>query len=1501
MAKGSKTTASINSGFPPEFDPVLVKWFRKHYPEPTEIQQRAWPLIAQGEHLLVTAPTGSGKTLTAFFWALNQLLCGNWETGKTSVLYVSPLKALNNDIQRNLLTPLSSIQKHLETLQINCPRIKVQTRSGDTPADERQRMIRKPPDILITTPESLALLLASRRAANTLNQIKTVILDEIHAVVDSKRGVYLMGAIEQLAHRAGEFQRIALSATVSPLETVAAFVGGYQQTGTWETPRFSQRSVRIVKSTIKKEYALSTCFPDEAVEAAPEESIWPPVAKECKRRIANNRSTLIFTNNRTLCEKLTLLINAGEPDLVAYAHHGSLSREIRLDVENRLKQGQLKAIVATSSLELGIDIGDLDEVILVGCPGSVSSTIQRLGRAGHRIGQISHGCLITTHSRDFIESASLLEAIQTRNIEASSPIRTPLDLLPQLLVAMVATGDWTRESSYHAIRSCHVYHDLNEQHFDTVLNMMLGRFAESRIPDLRPLFGIDTKSGILNLRQGALHRFYLNAGVIPNRGYYHLRHSESQARIGELDEEYVWEATVGQALTLGTQHWKIDRISHNDVFVSAANPKAPGIPFWRAEDLNRSPEFSDQIATFLETANAELEKKSFPSLLQKKYHLDKNTASALADHLKSQQNHTRRDLPHRHHLLIESTTTGPGAVPGNQIVLHTLWGGKLNQPYAMALKQACSDRFDQTIEIHPSNDCVAMVLPAEIEAETLIDLVTSENIESLLRSHLEHSGFFAARFRECAGRALLISKRKFNERLPLWMSRLRSQKLFDAVSKHPNFPITLETWRTCLHDEFNLPHLRTKLQELESGTITWSEAKTHQPSPMARAVAWRQVNEYMYRPDAAPGGSKKPSLAQNLVQELLAQDLLRPRIPTSIIENFEAKRQRLAPGYTPDTATELAEWLKERTALPRAEWDALLEGIERDHPLSREELLSSLQDQVLATGGSQQTTKLFLHIQNRNLLTEDKPVFHLDHELNWTPLTTSTEPLEHPAQPDDQSREQLVLDWLRYCGPVTVETLSSTLGLTVTSIESFLSTGIDTGQITSGELREDSAQIHYCDKDNLEFLLRLKRRAEQPSVEPLPASYLQWFLASHQGLTNKDMDPASSIIERINQLLFYRLPCGLIETEILPSRISNYTTRALDLELQETPMIWIGTEKDHVQFAHAEEFHLKPGSTPDPSHDPNAKTLLPDPSAEYTLNQLTELTQTPASTLSERIWQEVWEGRISNDRFTTLRQGILNQFNAAALTAPAAFGAPRRQRLSSRASGTSLSKWRGSQGSQGHWFTLPQTTETPDTIEKEEIKKDRVRILLDRYGVLFRELLRREQDGFTWSDLFRTLRLMEFSGEIVSGYFFEGIPGPQFSTQRLIRKLKTSLGKSDVYWLNAADPISLSGIEVPALRPGFPKRLRGNHIVFHQDQLILTSERYAKKLTIKVPPEAECLSQAFQFMRHLLTRSFQPLDRIMIEKINENNATSSPYLELLRAHFDVIVEVGKVSIYRPID
>jgi len=1498
-----------------QFHPLVARWFKERIGLPTDVQEQAWPKIAAREHLLITAPTGTGKTLAAFLWALNQIIVGQWPTGQTSVLYVSPLRALNYDIQRNLLAPLDELRQIFKEAEEDFPEVHVLTRSGDTPQSDRRRMLRHPPEILITTPESLNLLLSSQGGRSILGNISIVILDEIHAVHDTKRGVYLMTAVDRLVRLSGEFQRVALSATIQPPERVAELVAGYRLAGEPGDPRYIPRPISIVSSHARKQYDLRLRYVREAGGQEASGSIWEPMVQELKKIIARNHSTLVFVNSRRLCEMLTLMINQDEEEPLAYAHHGSLSLEIRSEVERRLKAGALRAIVATHSLELGIDIGSLDEVVLIQSPFSISSAIQRVGRSGHRVNQVSRGVLFPTHPKDLLEAAVLGPAILDHDIESSRTIPCPLDVLAQVIVSMVGVETWEIDPLFANLKATFSYRHLSREQFDLVLNMLAGRYAESRIRELKPLVSVDHLDNTVSARRGALQTLYLSGGVIPDRGYFHLRHHETHARIGELDEEFVWEASVGDTFSLGAQNWQIHRITHNDVFVLPGNPKTAAPPFWKAEGNDRDFHFSERIGQFLEEAEGRLGDPDFADSLQRENGIEPGAAVKLIDFLKKQKEATGCPLPHRHHLVVEFVAAGPGGTP--QAILHTMWGGRVNRPLALTLDAAWQARFGYRLEVYVSNDCVVFQLPHEIAGEELLSLVESASIESLLRARLEGSGFFGARFRECAGRALLLPRSKFHERIPLWLSRLKSQKLLEAVLNFGDFPILLETWRTCIQDEFDLESLKRVLTELESGSIFWTAVHTALPSPFALSDGWRQVNQYMYMDDQ-PKSDKVSKLRGSLLREVVFTPGLRPAVSRKLVEQFEQKRKRLSPGYSPQTSRELVDWVMERVAIPKREWEELLEDMQRDHGADPT-AFPDMEDRLLLfhppeSKGPLIVAREVLPRMIRTLYGPEKEKSVHAQTLTGVPLPEEEYKASKGETEGGEDLGDLVGQWLQFYGPVTVEFIRETLGIESERLQLIMEDLTDSQRVVQGQLVIEGGPNEVCDSENFEMLLRLARIEAVPAFEPLGIEWLPLFLADYQGIVSPPdrIDGIDGLSGYVEQLLSYPAEARTWESEIFPARLHPYDPSWLDTLMQEGGLLWIGSEGHRVTFCFDSELDLlreeseEAELTPDDEHparpasQPGAGLpvdLFPDAAGRYDFSTLLHLTKSGSAELAKRLWDEVWKGRVTNDTFISLRRALMNKFGIPERISQ---GPRKLDRRESRVRRLSLVERKEVPFYPGNWRPIPRPEPPEDVLEREELRKDRARLLLDRYGILFRELLQREWPALRWSSVFRALRIMELSGEVMAGIFFHGISGLQFISRRAFRRLQQKLPEEAIYWINATDPASLCGIQLDSVRGMLPARVATTHLVYRGNKLIVVSKRNGKDLLFNVAPDDPSLPEYMVVLRHLLTRKFQPMKRVSIETINGEKAIHSPYLPALRTLWDVAVDYKNVTLYRKV-
>ena len=1016
------------------FHPSVKKWFEEKIGSPTEIQQKAWPLIAGGSHVLMSAPTGTGKTLAAFLWAINQLIAGKWEKGKTSILYISPMKALNNDIRKNLLIPVEQIGAG----------INVFVRSGDTPSGERRRMLIRPPEILITTPESLNILLTSKNSFYLFENLKTVILDEIHAIAGSKRGTLLISSVERLTRISGEFQRIVLSATIRPIEVIAGWAGG-------------KRDMRIVEASKSKKYEINIKFPADAGKKMIDNSIWPPLIEEFRKLIKSRNSTLLFTNSRRLTEKTSRLINENEPEIIAYSHHGSISKELRLEVEDKLKQGKLKAIVATSSLELGIDIGELDQVILIQTPRSVSSALQRIGRAGHRVGLVSRGCLFPTHGRDFIDAAVLARAVEDYEIEPVKPVENPLDLLSQIVLSMSAVEDWKVDDLFGFIKTIYPYRNLSHKQFILVLNMLSGRYSGSRIKELKPRISIDKLNNTIKAMDGAASLVYLSGGTIPDRGYYDLRMQDTHSKIGELDEEFVWERKIGDTFSLGPAVWRIRNITNTDVLVNPVDSAPNIIPFWKAEDSDRGFFFFEKVGLFLEKATEMLgENNSFRNLLMSEYSMDEASSEELALFLESQIKFTNSPLPGRHLVLAEHVKN---PVPGDnsEIVLHTLWGGRINRPFSFILSAAWQDKFGYPIEVMANDDSILIMLPHSFKIDDVLELLYSADLESLLKKSLENTGYFGAHFRENAGRALLLPKRGFNSRVPLWLNRLRSKKLLEAVHSYQDFPVTIETWRECLLDEFDLENLKKLIDEIHTGDIKISEIYTPSPSPFCGNIIWRQKNKYVYEDDT-PSPSGVSSLSDDLFREILGEAGLRPLIPRETVSLMNQKLKRTYPGYSPQNYGDLLEWVKERLLINCNEWDELANsidpGIRTVFPDRYESRILSLKPplskyRLVCAAENLPLISSFYNLQPDELdiclMPEGRPDSAFIRNIF---KTLSGEVPESVLQ----DRGRFFLQWISYYPAVDTALIPGMLGLSKTDIAEILGDLSESGEIIIDEI-----------------------------------------------------------------------------------------------------------------------------------------------------------------------------------------------------------------------------------------------------------------------------------------------------------------------------------------------------------------------------------------------------------------------------------------------------------------
>jgi ATP-dependent Lhr-like helicase len=1464
------------SGFP-LFHPLVQQWFSESIGSPTDVQRRAWPEIARHRNVLVTAPTGSGKTLAAFLWGLNQLITGAWPLGTVRALYVSPLKALNNDVQRNLLGPLAELRTYFTRAGKSFPEISVLTRSGDTPDEERRRMARRPPEVLITTPESLNLLLSSKSGRAMLTGVATVILDEIHAVVGTKRGTHLITAVDRLVPLSGEFQRIALSATMNPPERAADFVGGFRRIGKAQDFHYEKRPVAVVRSDDEKAYQLRIAFPSPDSGAAGD-SIWTALTAAWKKIIAEHDATLLFANSRRHVEKVARFLNENEPEEIAYAHHGSLSREIRLAVEGRLKRGELKAIVATNSLELGIDIGALDQVVLIQTPRTVSSVLQRIGRSGHGVGRTSHGLLFPTHGMDLVHAAVIARAVREQDTEEVRPVQAPLDVLAQVLLSMTAMERWNIDELYSFIRTSHPYFELPRKHFDLVLDMLAGRYADSRLRELQAHISIDRMDNTVQARADATFLLYSSGGTIPERGYFDLRLRDTRAKIGELDEEFVWERSIGETFTLGSQLWRIEDITHNDVEVVPARNATGIFPFWRAEEQNREFHLSEKIALFLEHADGRIDSPDFKQELQDRHALEDAAADELIRFLKHQRDATGERLPHRHGLLVEHVDDPVSRSDMKQVILHTLWGGRVNRPFCLALSAAWEEKFRVPLQVISNDDAVLLLLPPEIPVRDLFRLVTPENVKLLLREKLDRTGFFGARFRESAERALLLPKASFKKRMPLWLIRLRSKKLLEAVKPYEDFPVLIETWRTCLQDEFDLESLEALLEELRDGRISLRECTTGSASPFAGGLAWKRTNTFLYDDDT-PLMARESALRPELIRELLFSSHLRPRIAADLIRTLDQKIKRTSPGYAPGSAQELADWIKERLLIPEPEWRELADAVRRDHGENATEWLRDHARKLAWIAWQGAPCRFLAGIE---LLPRLLAAFRLTlPDLTLGPVSsvvadgdlelTARAFLARAAPPEGYGLSDFLSAWLAYYGPVEKGRVQELLRVTAERLDEALEPLIEAQELVMDRFGERSTSLEVCDSENLERLLRMARRSRQPSFEALPIEQLPLFLAVYQGIVTKG-ETLDDLRQRIEHLFGWPAPVEAWEESLLPARMHPYRGELLDSLLTNNDLVWFGCGRKRISLAFAQDVELFRRTEISEADSAELAAFIPDRHGRYSLFDITERSRSDSAAVTELLWRQAWKGNVTSDTFHSIRKGIMTGFATPAMTGDA-------RRLSRR---SGFNRWKVARPLEGHWRRIDDVHGSGDALAREELVKDRIRQLFRRYGILFRELLARELPYLRWRELIRSLRLMELSGEILTGHFFRGISGLQFISPEAFRMLQEPLPQDRVFWSNAMDPASLCGVPMEPFRSLLPLRVSSTFLVYRGCRLVMVSRRFGKDLIIHGEPGDAALQDHLAFFQELTSREFNPPKFIRVESINGEPALRSPHAEAMK-------------------
>ncbi|MBI3224720.1 MAG: ATP-dependent helicase [Mycolicibacterium cosmeticum] len=1449
------------------FSELTRQWFASTFPAPTPAQSQAWSAIADGRHTLVIAPTGSGKTLAAFLWAIDQLARTESDPGPgTTVLYVSPLKALAVDVERNLRTPLTGIARVAERLGEPAPAISVGVRSGDTTPKQRRDLITRPPDILITTPESLFLMLTSS-ARDTLAGVRTVIVDEVHAVAGTKRGAHLALSLERLDGLLDTpAQRIGLSATVRPPEEVARFLAG-------STP------AHIVAPPADKTFDLRVQVPVPDMANLTDNSIWPDVEERIVDLIETHRSSIVFANSRRLAERLTSRLNEihaertgielpdghnpkvgggapahvmasgqsfGAPTLLARAHHGSVSKEQRAEVEDDLKSGRLKAVVATSSLELGIDMGAVDLVIQVSAPPSVASGLQRIGRAGHQVGEISQGVLFPNHRTDLIDCAVTVDRMRAGEIESMAVPANPLDILAQHTVAAAALEPLDAETWFDTVRRSAPFATLPRSAFEATLDLLSGKYPSTEFAELRPRLIYDRDHGTLTARPGAQRLAVTSGGAIPDRGMFTVYlATEKPSRVGELDEEMVYESRPGDVISLGATSWRITEITHDRVMVLPAPGQPARLPFWRGDSVGRPAELGAAVGKFTGEL-ASLGRDDFDVRCRETGFDDFATNNLWQ--LLDEQRQSTGVVPTDATLVVERFHDELGDW---RLILHSPYGLRVHGPLALAVSRRLHERYGIDEKPTASDDGIIVRLPDTDEKPPGADIFVfdADEIEPIVTTEVGGSALFASRFRECAARALLLPRRHPGKRSPLWHQRQRAAQLLDVARKYPDFPIVLETVRECLQDVYDVPALTDLMGRIAQRRVRLIDVETTTPSPFAASVLFGYVGAFMYEGDSPLAERRAAALSLDsvLLAELLGRVELRDLLDPDVLRSTSRQLQHLEPDRAARDAEGIADLL--RLLGPLTEDELKARCVTDDIGGWLEGLYTARRVLTVTFAGA----SWWVSIEDIGLLRDGVGVA-VPVGIPLTFLESSADPLG-----------ELLGRYARTRGPFGTDEAATRFGLGLRVTADVLGRLAVDGKLVRGEFSDAGEQ--WCDATVLKILRRRSLAALRAAVEPVSTAAYGRFLPSwqHVGSTqNRGVDGLAAVIEQLSGVV---LPASAVESLVLPKRVADYQPAMLDELLASGEVTWsgagqIGAADGWVAFHLADSAPLTLAAPAEIELTDTHRALLDTLSAggAYFFRHLVDGKEGEASTFTDALWELIWAGVVTGDTFAPVRAVLHGSRRAPAHRQRQRPPKLSRYRIANPAP-------RSDPKVSGRWSKLP-APELDSTVRTHF----QAELLLNRHGVLTRGATEGLPGGFAM--LYKVLTAFEDAGRCQRGYFIESLGGAQFAAASTVDRLRSYLDGVDPErpdWhavvLAATDPANPYGAALPwpgdgDFRPG---RKAGALVVLVDGRLVWFLERGGRSLlSFGAEPGAQgaAAGALVDLVRH------QRVPSLLVERVN---------------------------------
>ncbi|MDC5696051.1 ATP-dependent helicase [Intrasporangium calvum] len=1441
------------------FSPATAAWFRSSFSAPTTAQAGAWEAISSGHHCVVVAPTGSGKTLSAFLWAIDRMArepVPDDRLARCRVLYISPMKALAVDVERNLRAPLVGIGHAATRLGLPVPDIGVSVRSGDTPATERRAFARTPTDILITTPESLFLMLTSS-VREALRGVETVIIDEVHAVAGTKRGAHLALSLERLdALLERPAQRVGLSATVRPVEEVARFLAGGRPVEVVQPPSTKEWDLDVVvpvpdlAELSGAPAELSPGVPDlsgPAAGNAPRASIWPHVEERIADLIADHRSTLVFANSRRLAERLTARLNEiweerqteayaaelapseggvgagpaqrhtasagppaqvmaqsgasrGAPAVLARAHHGSVSKEHRAAIEEDLKAGRLPAVVATSSLELGIDMGAVDLVVQVESPPSVASGLQRVGRAGHQVGAVSRGVLFPKFRGDLVQTAVVVERMRAGAIESLRVPANPVDVLAQHIVAMCALDEWTVDEVETLVRRTANFAGLPRSVLEATLDMLAGKYPSDEFAELRPRIVWDRVTDTLTGRRGAQRLAVTSGGTIPDRGLYAVFLASGEGpgrRVGELDEEMVYESRVGDVFTLGTSAWRIEDITHDRVLVTPAPGQAGRLPFWKGDQQGRPAELGRAVGAFVREVVGLSPAKARARVVEAG--LDEWAADNLLAYLAEQREATRH-VPDDRTIVVERFRDEIGDW---RVAVLSPFGGQVHAPWALCVAARMRERFGIDVQAMHGDDGIVFRLPdlefddgdgasgpaassSEIGRQ-LMELVTlePEDVAELVTQELGGSALFAARFRECAARALLLPRRRPDRRQPLWQQRQRAAQLLEVASQYPSFPIVLETVRECVQDVFDVPGLVELMTDIRSRAVSVVDVESGQPSPFAKSLAFGYVAQYLYEGDSPLAERRAAALALDptLLSELLGQSdalALRDLLDPAAVARTEAELQRLTPERAARDAEDVADLV--RVLGPLSTADIVARSAEDFAPRDVEGALRALE-------AARRLIAVRVAGAERWAAVEDAGRLR---DALGTALPVGVPAAFLESVPDPLG--DLVARFAGTHGPFTVHTVAEWWGLGPAVVHDALRRLVSAGRVVEGELLPtESGGGHgaeFCDAEVLRLLRRRSLAALRHEVEPVSRDDFARFVPQWQGV-GCGQRGREGLLRAVEQLTGAVVPASALETLVLPARVADYRPALLDEVMSSGEVVWRGHGSlpgdDGWVSLHLADTAYLTLAPPEPTDLTDGEDAVLEALAgggAWFFHTLVERVRGAGAgaglsegEILDALWTLLWSGRVTNDTVAPLRALLSGGRTAHKRTSTA----PRSARYAGRRGSLGrLGSVRGSISGVpvertapptgvGRWTLLP-AAETDPTVRAVTSAE----LLLDRYGVLTRGSVAAEEVPGGFAAVYRVLAAAEEAGRVRRGYFVESLGASQFGSTGAVDRLRAS-------------------------------------------------------------------------------------------------------------------------------